>query len=297
MGWVKTGLGQKCVFPYPLALALFAPVILLALAATACGSTPSAPDLPEIDLPPISRTVSTNIEPSTATPEPASTLAPTVTSVATAATASEDIVPVPLLEIAEIPANLPEYSRSDWRHWNDTDKDCQDTRAEVLIEESVVPPTFKNEDRCRVVSGLWEGPYTGQSFTEASDVDIDHLVPLKNAHLSGGWQWDDDRREDYANSMAADNHLVAVEKYANRAKGARGPEDWQPPDQSYHCQYAPGLDRRQGGVGSDRHPLPSGRPWRPCWPPVPMPWCSGTTAGAFRRRCPPVLHRPPRRQP
>ena len=238
MGWVKTGLSQKCVFPYPLALALFAPVILLALAATACGSTPSAPDLPEIDLPPISRTVSTNIEPSTATPEPASTLAPTVTSVATAATDSEDVLPVPLLEIAEIPSNLPEYSRSDWRHWNDTDKDCQDTRAEVLIEESVVPPTFKNEDRCRVVSGLWEGPYTGQSFTEASDVDIDHLVPLKNAHLSGGWQWDDDRREDYANSMAADYHLVAVEKYANRAKGARGPEDWQPPDQSYHCQYA-----------------------------------------------------------
>ena len=75
-------------------------------------------------------------------------------------------------------------------------------------------------------------------FTEASDVDIDHLVPLKNAHLSGGWQWDDDRREDYANSMATDYHLIAVEKYANRAKGARGPEEWQPPDNSYHCEYA-----------------------------------------------------------
>ena len=238
MGWVETGLGEKSVFPHFLSLALFAPIILLALATTACGAGPSAPDLPEIELPTISRAVSPTVEPSTATPVPASTRVPTATSFAPAPPDSGDSVSVPMLEIAEIPSNLPEYSRNDWKHWNDTDKDCQDTRAEVLIEESLVPPTFKNEERCRVISGLWEGPYTGQSFTEASDVDIDHLVPLKNAHLSGGWQWDEGRKEDYANSMAADYHLVAVENTANRAKGARGPEEWQPPDATYHCRYA-----------------------------------------------------------
>ena len=63
-------------------------------------------------------------------------------------------------------------------------------------------------------------------------------MPLKNAHLSGAWQWDEARKEDYANSRAADYHLIAVDKSANRAKGARGPEEWQPPEESYHCRYA-----------------------------------------------------------
>ncbi|MDE2779192.1 MAG: lamin tail domain-containing protein [Chloroflexota bacterium] len=151
-----------------------------------------------------------------------------------------DAVIVPQLTIAAIPADLPAYSRDDWKHWNDTDSDCQNTRAEVLIAESTTDPTFATDRQCRVTGGLWEGPYTGETFTAASDLDIDHLVPLKNAHLSGGWQWDADRKEEYANSMAADNHLVAVEKYANRSKGARGPEEWQPPDDTYHCQYARG---------------------------------------------------------
>ncbi len=238
MGWVKASSGEKCLFPYCRDLAVLATVILLALAAGACNSVPGAPDLPGIELPTISRPFSPEGVPTTAAPVATATPPPAAATESPGPTEVGDAILVPRLEIAGIPADLPAYSRNDWKHWNDTDKDCQDTRAEVLIEESAVPPTFKNQERCRVISGLWEGPYTGQSFTEASDVDIDHLVPLKNAHLSGGWQWDADRREDYANSMATDYHLVAVEKYANRAKGARGPEEWQPPDETYHCQYA-----------------------------------------------------------
>ena len=239
MGWVNASLVKSYVFLNGSSKAAFASVVLLLLAAAACDPVPSAPDLPEIELPTIARPGTPESVPATAAPvatvnpepSPTPTLAPNPT-------VGVDVVSVPRLERAEIPASLPAYSRDDWKHWNDVDKDCQDTRAEVLIEESVVPPTFKNKERCRVISGLWEGPYTGQSFTEASDVDIDHLVPLKNAHLSGGWQWDEERKEDYANSMATDFHLIAVEKYANRAKGARGPEEWQPPDATYHCRYA-----------------------------------------------------------
>lgn len=238
MGWVKASLGERSVFPQFLALVLFAPVILLVLAATACYSVPSAPDLPEIELPTVSRNSTPIPVPTLNPPDIIATPFPTATTAAPAPPDAGDSLQVPRLEIAEIPADLPAYSRDEWKHWNDVDKDCQDTRVEVLIEESVVPPTFKNEERCRAVSGLWEGPYTGQSFTEASDLDIDHLVPLKNAHLSGGWRWDEDQKEDYANSLATDYHLVAVQNTANRAKGARGPEEWQPPDETYHCQYA-----------------------------------------------------------
>ncbi len=239
MGRVKARSGEKRVFRHRWALAALVPILLLLLSATACSSVPSAPDLPEIELPTIARNTTPSPVPTVVAPNATPIPKPSPTpSMLPYSTLAADAVLVPTLQIAEIPTDLPTYSRDDWKHWVDVDKDCQDTRVEVLIEESLVPPTFKNEDRCRVISGLWEGPYTGQSFTEASDLDIDHLVPLKNAHLSGGWQWDEERKEDYANSMATDYHLIAVENNANRSKGARGPEEWKPPDQSYHCQYA-----------------------------------------------------------
>ena len=220
-------------------------VSILLLGAVGCDWAPSAPDIPDIPIPTISgngllsRPTATAASPTATSPAPSKTPDSAPASTAGAdATSPEDAISVPRLEIAEIPADLPAYTRDDWKHWNDVDGDCRNTRAEVLIQESTSPPTFATDRRCRVTGGHWYGPYTGQTFTDAGDLDIDHLVPLKNAHLSGGWQWDEERKEDYANSVAADYHLIAVEKYANRAKGARGPEEWQPPDLSYHCQYA-----------------------------------------------------------
>lgn len=86
-------------------------------------------------------------------------------------------------------AGIPTYNRSDWGRWIDADHDCQDTRQEVLIRQSEVPVTFKTDKHCHVVSGKWTDPYTGEVITNASDLDIDHMVPLKEAHDSGGWQW------------------------------------------------------------------------------------------------------------
>jgi len=79
------------------------------------------------------------------------------------------------------------YDRKAWKHWVDVDKDCQNTRHEVLLEESLAPVTFKTSKNCRVVSGNWLGAYSGKVFTDASQLDIDHLVPLKEAHESGGY--------------------------------------------------------------------------------------------------------------
>ena len=145
------------------------------------------------------------------------------------------------ITVAPVPAGIPEYDRGDWRHWIDEDRDCQDARQEVLIAESLDQVTFETDRQCRVATGRWYGAFTGAYVEDPGDLDIDHMVPLKNAHLSGAWAWNPAVKEEYANYLGEENHLIAVTASANRSKGAKGPEEWGPPEQSYWCQYAHGL--------------------------------------------------------
>ena len=142
------------------------------------------------------------------------------------------------LKLSDIPEEIPDYDRSDWNHWIDADGDCQNTRHEVLIEESLDPVGFKDERQCQVASGRWLAPYTGQEIREATKLDVDHMVPLKNAHDSGGWAWGKDRKAAYANEMVYSGNLIAVTDLANRSKGAKAPDRWKPPNQNYWCDYA-----------------------------------------------------------
>ena len=142
------------------------------------------------------------------------------------------------ITVAEFPDDLPAYDRDDWLHWIDEDDDCQNTRHEVLIDESRSPVTYKNDRQCQVKAGLWLGKFTGATVTEASELDIDHLVPLANAHRSGGWAWTPERKQQFANSLGDPGHLIAVTSGANRSKGAKSPDQWRPPDESYWCEYA-----------------------------------------------------------
>ena len=140
--------------------------------------------------------------------------------------------------MAPIPAGIPEYDRSDWRHWIDEDGDCQDARQESLVEESLVEVTFETDRKCRVETGQWFGAFTAVYVDDPGDLDIDHMVPLKNAHLSGAWGWNPAMKEEYANYLEDPDHLIAVSSRANRSKGAKGPEEWMPSNQDYWCEYA-----------------------------------------------------------
>ena len=97
---------------------------------------------------------------------------------------------------------------------------------------------FESDRNCRVAAGRWYGALTGTYVDTPGDLDIDHLVPLKNAHDSGGWAWRSAKKEDYANYLGNPDHLIAVTKTANRSKGTKGPEEWRPSDEVYWCQYA-----------------------------------------------------------
>ncbi len=131
-----------------------------------------------------------------------------------------------------------EYVRSEWPHWRDADGDCQNTRAEVLIEESRDSVAFATPDDCRVTDGRWLGPWTGEWFTDASDVDIDHHVPLGHAHQSGGWRWDRERRRAYANDLSIPASLQATSASVNRTKGKQPPDAWRPDERAGWCKYA-----------------------------------------------------------
>jgi hypothetical protein len=116
------------------------------------------------------------------------------------------------------------------------DGTCFNTRAKVLIQSSEVPVTFANHG-CAVTHGQWQDPYSNRQYTDASDIQIDHVVPLKNSYVSGGWKWDAKKRCLYANFRGNDYHLLAVNGPDNMKKGDRTPEKFMPPNKAYSCKY------------------------------------------------------------
>ena len=88
-------------------------------------------------------------------------------------------------------------------------RNCQDAQQEALIAESEEPFTYESAERCRVELGRWTDPCTGEVVTGPGELDVDHVVPLANAHRSGAWEWDCDKKRSYANDLIHPEHLVA----------------------------------------------------------------------------------------
>ena len=173
------------------------------------------------------------VRPDLPSPTPSSTtLPPRPTATSTSTTT------VLRVTILEVPAALPDYDRDDWKHWVDADDGCQDARNEVLIAESRTAVTYRTDRQCRVAAGEWLTPYSNTIVTDPGKLDVDHMVPLRNAHDSGAWNWLAQQKERYANYLDDPQHLIAVTASANRPKGARGPDQWKPEDRTYWCQYA-----------------------------------------------------------
>lgn len=140
-------------------------------------------------------------------------------------------LPVSADEIKVGPAEKVNYSRKEWKHWSKQSNGCT-TRDNVLAAQGT---DIVKSGPCKVVSGKWVDPYSGKTVTDPAQIDIDHVPPLNYVAAHGGNGWDAATKEKFANDT---NHLLAVSAKENRAKGAKGPSEYMPPNEEFHCEYA-----------------------------------------------------------
>ena len=135
-----------------------------------------------------------------------------------------------------VPDPMTGYSRDRYgTAWKDVDHNGCDTRDDVLARDLT---HVKKRDKCVVVSGDLDDPYTGKNiaFTKAhaTEVQIDHVFPLALAWRMGAHEWSTDKRAKLANDP---DNLLAVWGRPNEQKGDKGPADWKP-RKAFQCTYA-----------------------------------------------------------
>jgi hypothetical protein len=123
--------------------------------------------------------------------------------------------------------------------WADVDHDGCDQRNDVLHRDLTAIRVRPGTQGCVVVAGSLADPYTGATvpFTKAraSEVQIDHVVPLAAAWAQGAAAWTGRQRAAFANDLG---NLMATEAGPNEAKGDDTADEWLPPDPAYRCAYA-----------------------------------------------------------
>ncbi|MBB2949213.1 hypothetical protein FB565_009018, partial [Actinoplanes lutulentus] len=130
-------------------------------------------------------------------------------------------------------ANASTYDRDLFPHWITISGTCN-TRETVLKRDG---SNVVTSSACAATSGSWFSPYDGATWTAASDVDIDHVVPLAEAWRSGASAWTTAKRQLFANDLTRPQ-LIAVTDNVNQSKSDQDPSTWQPSVTSYRCTYA-----------------------------------------------------------
>ncbi|MET9619831.1 HNH endonuclease family protein [Streptomyces sp. NPDC006464] len=98
---------------------------------------------------------------------------------------------------------------------------------------------FRRGSDCVVVSMNLYDPYTGKDIawkkSKASEVQIDHVMPLSYDWQMGAARWDAAKRRQIANDPL---NLLPVDGPTNGAKSDSGPASWLPPNKRIRCSYA-----------------------------------------------------------
>jgi len=149
----------------------------------------------------------------------------------------EDLIST--LNSLEVKGRAPKtgYSRAQFPHWSDLDRNGCDARNDIL-KRDLTEVLFKAGTRdCKVVSGVLLDPFSNKvlTFTSVkSAVDIDHVVSLSNAWQTGAAYFDRNIRSQIANDPL---NLLAVDAKLNRQKGDGDAATWLPPNKAFRCEY------------------------------------------------------------
>ena len=129
------------------------------------------------------------------------------------------------------------YTRSQFPHWSDPDRNGCDARNDIL-KRDLTNITYKSGTRdCKVIAGQLLDPFSGKVITFSTTkvvIDIDHVVSLSNAWQTGAAYFDKNTRLLIANDPI---NLLAVDAKLNRQKGDGDAATWLPPNKSFRCEY------------------------------------------------------------
>ncbi len=143
------------------------------------------------------------------------------------------------LNSLEVKGRAPKtgYSRAQFPHWSDLDRNGCDARNDIL-KRDLTEVVFKVGTRdCKVLTGVLLDPFSNKvlTFTSVkSAVDIDHVVALSNAWQTGAAFFDRNIRSQIANDPL---NLLAVDAKLNRQKGDGDAATWLPPNKAFRCEY------------------------------------------------------------
>ncbi|WP_082889088.1 HNH endonuclease family protein [Leifsonia xyli] len=121
--------------------------------------------------------------------------------------------------------------------WLDVDHNGCDTRNDILSRDL---SDVARAGTCKVLSGTLADPYTGATihFVRGEKtsplVQIDHVVALKNAWITGAQQLTEDQRIHLANDPL---NLLAVDGPANQQKSDGDAATWLPANKAFRCDY------------------------------------------------------------
>ncbi len=128
------------------------------------------------------------------------------------------------------------YDRDAFGFGDDVDGDGCETRDDALARD-LVNRTVSADDPCETEAGTLTDPYSGRVIDfvlGTTSVDIDHVVALDDAWVTGAYAWDQDTKVRFANDPL---NLLAVDYSLNRQKGSGDAATWLPPLKSYRCSY------------------------------------------------------------
>jgi hypothetical protein len=129
------------------------------------------------------------------------------------------------------------YTRSQFPHWSDPDRNGCDARYDTL-KRDLTDITYKAGTRdCKVIAGQLLDPFSGKVIIFSPTkvvIDIDHVVALSNAWQTGAAYFDKNTRLLIANDPI---NLLAVDAKLNRQKGDGDAATWLPPNKSFRCEY------------------------------------------------------------